>query len=48
MKVVRKEIKSLADELNYIHAFLEKTSEEENPNNQDKIWMTLKTASMNL
>ncbi|XP_066365080.1 disease resistance protein PIK6-NP-like [Miscanthus floridulus] len=40
MKDVRKEIKSLADELNYMHAFLEKTSEEENPNNQDKIWMT--------
>ncbi|CAD6334600.1 unnamed protein product [Miscanthus lutarioriparius] len=40
MKDVRKEIKPLFDELNYMHAFLEKMSEEENPDNQDKIWMT--------
>ena len=40
MKDVRKEIKPLSDELNYMHAFLEKMSEEENPDNQDKIWMT--------
>jgi len=40
MKDVRKEIKPLSDELNYMHAFLEKMSEEENPDKQDKIWMT--------
>ncbi|XP_066366948.1 disease resistance protein RGA5-like [Miscanthus floridulus] len=40
MKDVHKEIKSLSDELNCMHAFLEKMSEEENPDNQDKIWMT--------
>ncbi|XP_066367770.1 disease resistance protein RGA5-like [Miscanthus floridulus] len=40
MKDVRKEIKPLSDELNYMHAFLEKMSEEENPDKQDKRWMT--------
>ena len=40
MKDVRKEIKPLSDQLNYMHAFLEKMSEEENPDKEDKIWMT--------
>ena len=40
MKGMHKEIKHLSDELNYMHAFLEKMSEEENPDKEDKIWMT--------
>jgi disease resistance protein RPM1 len=40
MKDVRKDIKHLSDELKYMYAFLEKMSAEENPDDQDKIWMT--------
>ena len=40
MKDMRKEIKPLSDELNCIHDFLSKMSEEENPDDQDQIWMT--------
>ncbi|KAL6845689.1 hypothetical protein ACP4OV_024512 [Aristida adscensionis] len=38
-KGVRGEIKSLADELAAMHAFLLKMSDEENPDEQDKAWM---------
>ncbi|TVU41081.1 hypothetical protein EJB05_14573, partial [Eragrostis curvula] len=38
-KEVRGKIRSLADELEAIHAFLLKMSEKENPDEQDKVWM---------
>ncbi|KAF7075769.1 hypothetical protein CFC21_080520 [Triticum aestivum] len=40
-KGVRGEIKFLIDELTAMHAFLLKMSEEEDPDVQDKVWMTM-------
>ncbi|KAJ1261667.1 hypothetical protein BS78_09G048000 [Paspalum vaginatum] len=39
LKDVRKEIEPLSKELIWMHAFLKKMSEEENLDDQDKIWM---------
>ncbi|WVZ96312.1 hypothetical protein U9M48_041967 [Paspalum notatum var. saurae] len=40
MKDVRKEIEFLSRELDWMHASLEGMSKEEDPSDQDKIWMT--------
>lgn len=37
-KGVRREVKSITAELEAMHAFLLKMSEEENPDPQDKVW----------
>uniref|UniRef100_A0A453Q7F4 Disease resistance N-terminal domain-containing protein n=1 Tax=Aegilops tauschii subsp. strangulata TaxID=200361 RepID=A0A453Q7F4_AEGTS len=36
-----REIKSLTDELTAMHAFLLKVSDEEDPDVQDKVWMSM-------